>query len=291
MKMTQNGLPRPSTADRLQRIVEQARAHDGQPPFSDLSLVELRTGVRSLVLVDDLAAAIVAETEAEFVVVPDARGQGTGTALLERLIAASPTALRFWAHGDHPAARALAASHGLVAERRLLQLRAAVPEAAVPEAAVPDTVTAAVVPAPAISAFRPGRDDAEWLRVNAVAFAAHPEQGAVSQADLDELTREPWFVSEDFLLLRDGGSIVGFCWLKLENGVGEFYVLGVTPARQAEGFGRRLVAAGFARLAERGIRIASLYVEADNAAALKLYHSFGFEQHSVDIQYANQPPR
>ena len=44
--------------------------------------------------------------------------------------------------------------------------------------------------------------------------------------------------------------------------------------------------AGFARLASRGIRIAALYVESDNAAAVALYRSLGFNDHSVDIQYA-----
>lgn len=279
--MTQSGSLRPSAADRLLRIAELAREYDGRPPFADLSLVELRTGARSLVLIDDIAAAIVGETEAEFVVVPDARGQGNGTALLERLIAASPTPLRFWAHGDHPAARALAASHGLVAQRRLLQLRAHVPTVrSGPNFSLAD-----------VSPFRPGVDDAEWLRVNAIAFANHPEQSAVSQADLDELKREPWFDAENFLVVRDRAGqndspIIGFCWLKLENGVGEIYVLGVDPSRQGEGLGRLLVAAGFARLAELGIRITSLYVEADNAPALRLYRSFGFEPHSIDIQYA-----
>ena len=80
--------------------------------------------------------------------------------------------------------------------------------------------------------------------------------------------------------------MVGYCWLKIEDGVGEFYVVGVDPDRQGSGLGRRLVAAGLAHLAERGIREASLYVEADNTPALALYRSFGFGDYSIDIQYA-----
>ncbi|HEY0258881.1 MAG TPA: mycothiol synthase, partial [Lacisediminihabitans sp.] len=239
------------------------------------------------IVTDGVAAAIVADHEAEFVVEPDARGRGHGTAMLERIVAdhdGPGGALRIWAHGDHPAARALAASHGLTPVRELLQLRASVPavSATVP-ASTATTIAAATT---GLTAFRPGLDDAAWLELNARAFSFHPEQGSVSQADLDELKREPWFDPEDFLVLRDGDTMIGCCWLKIEDRtVGEFYVVGVLPERQGEGLGRRLVQAGLARLAARGIRTASLYVEADNAPALALYRSFGFTRHSIDIQY------
>ena len=290
-------------------LVQRAARADGQPPFSDGSLVELATGDRELLAIGDVAAALLRDGEAEFVVDPDARRHGHGTQLLEELLSRSPH-LRVWAHGDHRAARALAASHGLVAVRELLQMRADVaprpdpsetaapePETTVPE---PETTTPELVettasvpvegPAPAaptdLSAFRPGVDADAWLELNARAFAAHPEQGRVTRADLDVLTAEPWFDADDFLLLRDGGTLTGYCWLKVEHGIGEFYVVGVSPDRQGEGIGRRLVSAGLARLADRGIRTSSLYVEADNEPAVRLYRSFGFADHSIDVQYA-----
>jgi len=217
-----------------------------------------------------------ADGEAEFVVDPDARRHGHGTQLLDELLSRSPQ-LRVWAHGDHKAARALAASHGLVAVRELLQLRATVPELV----EGPASTSSATV-----SAFRVGTDEHDWLELNARAFASHPEQGRVSRADLDVLMAEPWFDADDFLLLRDGDALVGYCWLKVESGIGEFYVVGVSPDHQGEGLGRRLVEAGLSRLAARGIRISSLYVEADNTPALRLYRSFEFDDHSIDIQYA-----
>ncbi|MET4781253.1 mycothiol synthase [Glaciihabitans sp. UYNi722] len=267
----------PSTPDLalVLRIAEAARAADGQPPFSDQSLVDLRTGARQALLIGDAAAAIVSPTEAELVVAPADRRHGHGTALLERIIAEATGELRIWAHGDHPAARALAASHRLESMRELLQLRMPVP----------------VVAPIASDHFQPGRDEDAWLALNAKAFAFHPEQGSVSRADLDELMSEDWFLSDDFLLIRDGARMIGYCWLKVEvagphQRSGEFYVVGVDPDRQRQGLGRRLMDAGFARLAERGIRTASLYVEADNVAAVTLYRSLGFVDHSVDIQYA-----
>ena len=269
--------------DWLDVLIQRATRADGQPPFSDGSLVELATGARELLVIGDVAAALLGDGEAEFVVDPDARRHGHGTQLLEALLARSPK-LRVWAHGDHRAARALAASHGLVAVRELLQLRATAPELTTAPERV-EGAGASTSPV-TVSTFRRGADESAWLDLNARAFAAHPEQGRVTRADLDVLMAEPWFDAADFLLLRDGDALVGYCWLKVEHGIGEFYVVGVSPERQGEGLGRRLVEAGLSRLAERGIRTSSLYVEADNAAAVRLYRSYGFDDHSIDIQYA-----
>jgi mycothiol synthase len=279
--MTVEQLPsRPAWFDVL---VQRATRADGQPPFSDGSLVELVTGKRRLLAIGDVAAALYAPGEAEFVIDPDARRHGHGTELLEHLLGLD-AGLKVWAHGDHRGARALAASHGLEPVRELLQLRAALPRA-VPEPVEGHDPAADASTGSATEGFVVGRDEDAWLELNARAFASHPEQGAVTRADLDVLMSEPWFDADDFLLLRDGDALVGYCWLKVEHGLGEFYVVGVSPDRQGEGLGRRLVEAGLRRLAERGIRDARLYVEADNAPAVALYRSYGFDDHSIDIQY------
>jgi mycothiol synthase len=279
----------------------RARDADGQPPFSDQSLVEVADGQREILAMGHDAVAILAPgepAEAEFVVDPRARGRGLGGRMLAALLESTDGGLVVWAHGDHPAARALARRHGLVPVRTLLQLRASVPasgpgaprQAGAPADSDTPAGTGAPPLPPGISAFRPGRDDAEWLAVNAAAFADHPEQGRLTQHDLDARMAEPWFDPGDFLLLRDGdGILAGFCWLKVSEGVGELYAVGVDPRRQGEGLGRILVAAGLARLAERGIRDAMLYVEADNAPAVHLYRSFGFADHAVDVQYEHRP--
>jgi polyphosphate kinase len=86
---------------------------------------------------------------------------------------------------------------------------------------------------------------------------------------------EPWFEAHDLLLLRgaDGEQLDAFCWLKVDDGIGEFYVVGVDPARQGAGHRSSMLVRGRARAASprRGIRTASLYVDADNVAAVRLY--------------------
>ena len=49
-----------------------------------------------------------------------------------------------------------------------------------------------------------------------------------------------------------------------------------------------LVQAGLARLESRGIRTAALYVDADNEAAVRLYRSCGFGDHTIDVQYRRE---
>lgn len=264
----------------LPALIAAAAAEDGQPPFSDQSLVDHRTGARRLITVgENRGAALVTtaprDVEAELVVHPDARRRGLGERLLREVMAAADGTLLIWAHGDHPGARVLAERFGFEAVRELLQLRSEVdPLASAPPAN--------------LKPFRHGVDDAAWLELNAQAFADHAEQGKLTQSDLDARLGEPWFRPDDFLLLWDDSELIGFCWLKIDGGLGEFYAVGVSPQRQGEGIGRMLVEAGLHRLAERGIRTSNLYVEADNEPAVRLYRSYGFSNHTVDVQYRKE---
>jgi mycothiol synthase len=202
----------------------------------------------------------------------------------------------FWAHGDHPGARRLAATHGLAATRELLHLVG--PVSITPGSAAatrPERghssgrVAVDEASNDILDTFALGRDEDEWVALNAATFADHPEQGSVTRADLDQLESEAWFTADDFLTLRRDGRMIGYCWLKVENGRGEFYVVGVSPDHQGEHLGRLLFDAGLARLAALRIRDAHLYVEADNEPALALYRSRGFSQDAIDIQYSKSP--
>jgi mycothiol synthase len=140
-----------------------------------------------------------------------------------------------------------------------------------------------------IDVFVVGEDEDEWVALNAVIFANHPEQGSVTRADLEELETEAWFRADNFLVLRRDGRMIGYCWLKVEGTRGEFYVVGVAPEHHGEKLGSLLFDAGLDRLRQLGIHSSHLYVEAANAAALHLYRSRGFVQDSIDIQYALAP--
>jgi len=268
----------------VEALARAAQAVDGSPPVNDQALVEVRSGEARVVEAPHAAAVLrsvgggddgPAGTEVELVVHPDHRREGLGALLVQRVLDETTGPTTFWAHGDHPGSRVLAARFGLDETRRLLQQRAPVAPR-----------TPRLREGDRVAAFRPGTDDAAWLDLNARAFASHPEQGSIDQADLDARRAEPWFDAGDLLLLWRGDELLASCWLKLEAGQpGEFYAVAVSPDHQGEGLGGAVVDAGFARLAERGVDTAALYVEGDNEPALRLYAGRGFVDHAVDVQW------
>jgi mycothiol synthase len=190
--------------------------------------------------------------------------------------------LRVWAHGGHSAARHLAQVLGLTLFRELRQMRRPLENLDLPEPKLPEGVT--------VRTFVPGQDDAAWLAVNAAAFAHHPEQGSLTQRDLDDRTAEPWFDPAGFFLAFRGDELVGFHWTKVhaEEGLGEVYVLGVRPGAQGGGLGKALTTIGLRHLAAQTLPTAMLYVDADNKAAVTVYERLGFVTHETDLMYRTE---
>jgi mycothiol synthase len=230
---------------------------------------------------------------AHLVVHPDHRRRGIGRDLVDHLLARLPErtlgphpTLRCWAHGNTPGARALAAARGLYVARELWQMRRGLDQP-VPRPTYPEDVV--------VRTFQPGRDDDAWVTLNALAFAAHPEQGRLTVDDLRHRMAEPWFDPAGFFLAERDGRLLGSHWTKVhpavETGgqpVGEVYAVGVDPAAQGLGLGKALTLTGLEHLRNEGLAAVMLYVDADNAAATALYQRLGFETSRVDVMYASR---
>ncbi|MFE2168748.1 mycothiol synthase [Streptomyces sp. NPDC059447] len=283
-------------AEAVLALIEDAARSDGTTAVSEQGRLQLRggprEGIRHFLLTDGGRLAGYGQLEdtdpveapaAELVVHPALRGRGHGRALGSALLAASGKRIRVWAHGGKSAARHLAQVLGLTLFRELRQLRRPLAEGdPLPEPVLPAGVT--------VRTFVPGADDAAWLAVNAAAFAHHPEQGSLTQRDLNDRIAQPWFDADGFFLAEREGELVGFHWTKVHaaDKLGEVYVLGVRPGAQGGGLGKALTAIGLRHLAAQGLPTAMLYVDADNPAALRVYEGMGFATHEVDLMYRTE---
>jgi mycothiol synthase len=84
--------------------------------------------------------------------------------------------------------------------------------------------------------------------------------------------------------------MAGFHWTKVHDSrLGEVYVVGVDPAEQGSGLGRALTLAGLRHLRDLGVPEAMLYVDEDNASAIRMYKGLGFSRASADAMYRRPP--
>ncbi len=131
--------------------------------------------------------------------------------------------------------------------------------------------------------FVPGVDDDAWIRVNNRAFSEHTEQGGWTRDTLAARITEPWFDPDGFRLHERDGRLAAFCWTKLHDEhdptIGEIYVIAVDPDFHGVGLGTQLTLAGLDSIADRGVTMAMLYVDADNTPAVSMYERLGFVIH------------
>jgi mycothiol synthase len=277
---------------KIRELIAAAKRADGIEPVGDQVLRELahdRTKHLLAVDADDISGYLnltEAPAMAELVVHPDARRRGIGSAMARTGLSEGGDGARIWAHGNLAPARATAGALGLVVVRELMQMRR--PLTDLPAVTVSDGVRIRTYAGPA--------DDAELLRVNNAAFAWHPEQSGWTEADIAERREEPWFDPAGLFMAVDVHSdkLLGFHWTKVHRAdLGEVYIVGVDPAAQGRGLGATLTLAGLHHLAERlsnsSDSMVTLYVEADNSAAVKTYRRLGFDVFSVDAAYSAQP--
>jgi len=184
--------------------------------------------------------------------------------------------VHMWVPKPTPLHHRIAEATGLRRGRQLLQMRRTLP------------IDGEADPLP-VRPFVPGFDDEPWLAVNNRAFRWHDEQGGWDLDTLKARQAQDWFDPAGFLLHERNGRLAGFCWTKVHDDhdppLGEIYVIAVDPDFQGLGLGRRLALAGLDWLGRTRIGTAMLYVDRDNAPAVRLYESLGFAVDHVDQAY------
>lgn len=291
---------RPTAAerDRSTQFVDEVAAELGRHPLSDHLRLDLLAGGASgfvqVVVLDHVDGVDTVVALAQLSGVHDGRvleafvaPGATGATELER--DAVDTALdayradgggsvTWWVDDADDTIRAAAADQGLTQSRELFEMRRPLPH---PERASVTTRD-----------FVPGIDDDAWLAVNNRAFAGHGEQDGWTNATLALRMAEPWFDPAGFRLYEADGELLGFCWTKVHTDqhppIGEIYVIAIDPSAHGRGLGRELTLAGLDSLADRGIASASLYVDAANSAAIRLYRRLGFTSYRTRTAFSGR---
>ena len=289
----------PAQANEIDQLANSVTVFDDLAPLSEHVLLQAHhsgvAGDRHLLVhtggvlvgyahideVDQLDGAVV-----EIMVHPRWRRMGIGSQLIEaakELVAPAP--LRLWAHGEFNSAYALASKYGFDKSRELWQMRRSL-LAPIPKFETPTEVS--------IRAFVTGVDNEAWLALNAEVFSEHPEQGSWSAHQLEVRLAEPWFDPAGFLVAEQTGKLVGFHWTKIhrrEDGsrpdVGEIYILGVAPNSRGTGLSKSLAVAGLTHLRSMGLGTVTLYVDADNSSAIRLYEELGFMHWDTDVMFTH----
>lgn len=100
--------------------------------------------------------------------------------------------------------------------------------------------------------------------------------GAFTRHQLRALLKNP---NAFWLLSLDGRAMA--CWLRVSNGRARWarlYSLAVHPALRGQGWGKRLLEAGFTWMRQEDLSTCRAEVMAGNHVALRLYRTFGFRE-------------
>lgn len=292
--------------------MDAAEASDGFSPISDQAFIAASRGERELSRFDAenddaVAFGVVGEGELDLVVRPDARGRGVGSTAIAELLGESDRGreLRAWAHGENPSATAILERSGFRPVRELLRMT-------LDPSQLPTAAEDPVAPRQFDGGFRTAFYDpasstqaTDWVRVNAAAFADHPEQGKMTVDDFTSLTREEWFAPDDLILCFTANSdetngderLAAYAWVKTlrdapneHDATGtrtscELYAIGVHPDHAGHGLGRALLDTVLDRMAQHRPERVSLYVDGDNERAVDLYVRNGFEIEQRSTQW------
>jgi ribosomal protein S18 acetylase RimI-like enzyme len=120
---------------------------------------------------------------------------------------------------------------------------------------------------------------AEFLRLYEESFRGLPWSQPYSADEVAATLADP----ADLLFIEVGGTAAGFAWHEaFFNGRGRVEPLGVAPAYQRQGYGRRLLLAALHNLRQRAF-ILEIGTWRQNTTALNLYKGLGFSE--VDHWY------
>ena len=317
----------PKIVAAAEEILRQAESADGFAALSEqfvAGLTDPRVGHQHVLVFsgDELVGLAgleesAGEISAELVIAPGHRRQGYGNCLYEHLAEAvdkQGKKLQAWAHGQLPAAQAIAEQRGLAIVRHLLVM--SVTGQALEKAGQPGEGPdgyAAKNYRESVEAFGTEHVEESWIAANNQAFSWHPEQGGWDRDRLHRPMEAEGFDPQDVIFLWDVGAagssageadapdravdkrpvLAGFHWTKWHGAaedsakaVGEVYVIALASEYQGRGLSGYLLRLGIKQMVNKGATEVILYVEKDNESAVRVYEKSGFDIAENHVVYA-----
>jgi mycothiol synthase len=183
---------------------------------------------------------------------------------------------------DNAAAKALLSKLGFRLARRFLSLTLELSKARLPDE------QKVALPA---RHLRPGEEE-ELARIQNRSFAGTWGYNPNTPEEVGYRLNMTGSSPEDVILVFHGDRPAGYCWTRTNPEasaaaakVGRILMLGVDPDYRGRGVGKRALLAGLAHLKSKGIEVAGLTVDSQNAAACALYKSGGFQISSASAWY------
>jgi mycothiol synthase len=98
---------------------------------------------------------------------------------------------------------------------------------------------------------------------------------------------------DDVILAISECRPVGYCWTEAECGLdsitgkkrGRIYMLGVDPDYRGKNLGKKLLQTGLVHLKNKGRELIDITVDTQNAVAVELYRSMGFQRYGETVWY------
>lgn len=94
---------------------------------------------------------------------------------------------------------------------------------------------------------------------------------------------------DEYYVFEQQGRILGYCNLRILAGEGEIQRIAVLPTYRRLGVGRKLMEVMEASAREKRVTAVTLEVRESNAAARRMYESFGFAAEAVRKGYYRSP--
>lgn len=132
-----------------------------------------------------------------------------------------------------------------------------------------------------IRPFRKGFDEEIYGRIFNAAFVDYDDVRSVTLHEVRTLEEAPSYNLDGLLIAEWNGQTAGMVQAFVdkfrEEKKGFIQTLAVLPEFRRRGIARALVAKAIASLKERGMEVASAWVQTDRSACMHLYESYGFK--------------